>query len=380
MIGIKTLKNIALNVAVLPETDKSLVALVDITGMKRVGKRLQQTQKRESIGTLAGGIAHDFNNILAGMLGYTQLAMLELPKDAELYANLENIMKAGRRGSDLIKQILSFSRPQTTPTEPILIRPVIEEIVKLLQATLSSTIDIRHILKGGQAYVMADATKIFQVLTNLCTNAGYSMPAAGGVLELKTDLTRIESRAFGFDLNLAPGKYLKITVSDTGCGIAPEIMDKIFEPYFTTKPHGQGSGLGLAVARGIISGYGGAITVYSEVEKGTTFNIYLPVVEKDTGSIEKREPVVPRGDGRILFVDDKPILVETGSQILGHLGYDVTGFTSSVEALEFFKKQPDAVDLAIVDMTMPAMTGDHLGPGDHADSTRVPGGDLQRIQ
>ncbi len=293
----KNIKNIALNVAVIPETDKSLVALVDITRMKRVEKRLQQTQKRESIGTLAGGIAHDFNNILAGMLGYTQLAMLELPKDAELYANLENIMKAGRRGRDLIKQLLSFSRPQTTPTEPILISPIIKEIVKLLRATLPSTIDIRQILTVDQVYVMADTTKIYQVLTNLCTNAGYAMQAAGGVLELKTDLARIESRAFGFDLNLAPGKYLKITVSDTGCGIAPEILDKIFEPYFTTKPHGQGSGLGLAVARGIVSGYGGIITVYSEPGKGSTFDVYLVVVEKDTGSIEKSEPFAGRGQG-----------------------------------------------------------------------------------
>ena len=354
----KNIKNIALNVAVIPETDKSLVALVDITRMKRVEKRLQQTQKRESIGTLAGGIAHDFNNILAGMLGYTQLAMLELPKDAELYANLENIMRAGRRGRDLIKQILSFSRPQTTRTEPILISPVIKEIVKLMRATLPSTIDIRQILTVDQAHVMADPTKIHQVLTNLCTNAGYAMQAAGGVLELKTDLTKIESRAF--DLNLAPGEYLKIKVSDTGCGIAPEILDKIFEPYFTTKPHGQGSGLGLAVARGIASGYGGIITVYSEPRKGSTFDVYLPVVEKDTGSIEKRESVASRGQGRILFVDDEPTLVETGRRILGHFGYDVTGFTSSVEALDFFRKQPDAVDLAIVDMTMPAMTGEKL--------------------
>jgi PAS domain S-box-containing protein len=356
----KNIKNIALNVAIIPETDKSLVALVDITRMKRVEKRLRQTQKRESLGTLAGGIAHDFNNILAGMLGYTQLAMLALPEGTELYANLENIMRAGRRGRDLIKQILSFTRPQTTLTEPILVRPIIKEIVKLLRATLPSTIEIRQVLKVDPVYVMADATKIHQVLTNLCTNAGYAMQADGGVLELKTDLVKIGPGAVGFDFNLRPGKYLKITVSDMGCGIAPEILDKIFEPYFTTKPHGQGSGLGLAVARGIASGVGGTITVYSEVQKGTTFNVYLPVVEKDTGSIEKCKSIGGRGEGRILFVDDEPIIVDTGRRILEHYGYDVTGFTSSVEALDFFRKQPDAVDLAIVDMTMPALTGDKL--------------------
>jgi len=356
----KDVKNIALNVAVIPETGKSIAALVDITGMKQVEKRLQQTQKRESIGTLAGGIAHDFNNILAGMLGYTQLAMLTLPKGSELYNNLENIIRAGRRGRDLIKQILSFSRNQTARTEPILVRPVIKEIVKLLRATLPSTIEIRQNLESDQEYVMADATKIHQVLINLCTNAGYAMQENGGILELKADLLEIESGAAGFDFNIAPGKYLKITVSDTGCGIDPEILDKVFEPYFTTKPHGQGSGLGLAVARGIATGYKGAITVYSEKGKGSTFNVCLPVVEKDKARIERSESVAGPGHGRILFVDDEATLVDTGRQILEHFGYDVTGLTSSIKALDLFRKQPDAFDLVIADMTMPGMTGSNL--------------------
>ena len=356
----KDVKNIALNVAVIPETGKSIAALVDITGMKQAEKRLQQTQKRESIGTLAGGIAHDFNNILAGMLGYTQLAMLTLPKGSQLYNNLENIIRAGRRGRDLIKQILSFSRNQTTRTEPILVRPVIKEIVKLLQATLPATIEIRQNLKSDQEYVMADATKIHQVLINLCTNAGYAMQENGGILELQTDLLEIESRAAGFDFNIAPGKYLKITVSDTGCGIDPEILDKVFEPYFTTKPHGQGSGLGLAVARGIVTGYKGSITVYSEKGKGSTFNVCLPVVEKGKTRIERSESVAGQGHGRILFVDDEVTLVDTGRQILEHFGYDVTGLTSSIKALDLFRKQPDAFDLVIADMTMPGMTGSNL--------------------
>lgn len=356
----KKIKDIALNIAVIPETGKSIGALVDITTMKQVEKRLQQTQKRESIGTLAGGIAHDFNNILAGMLGYTQLAMLEIPRGSQLYANLENIIRAGRRGRDLIKQILSFSRPQATKTEPILVGPIIKEIVKLLQATLPSTIEIRKILKNNQEYVMADATKIHQVLTNLCTNAGYAMQENGGILELKTDLLEIGSAAAGFDSNITPGKYLKITVSDTGCGIDPEILDKIFEPYFTTKPHGQGSGLGLAVARGITASYGGTITVYSEPGKGTTFNVYLPVVEKKKIRSDHGEPVAGTGHGRILFVDDESALVDTGRQILEHFGYDVTGLTSSIKALDLFRKQPDAFDMVIADMTMPAMTGDRL--------------------
>jgi len=356
----KNVKNIALNVAVIPGTGKSIAALVDITGMKQVEKRLQQAQKMESIGTLAGGIAHDFNNILAGMLGYTQLAMLGLPKSSQVYTNLENIIGAGRRGRDLIKQILSFSRHQTPRTEPVLLRPIIKEIVKLLGATLPSTIEIRQILKGDQEYVMANATKIHQILTNLCTNAGYAMQENGGILELKTDIVEIGSEAGGFNFNLTPGKYLKITVSDTGCGIDPEILDKIFEPYFTTKPHGQGNGLGLAVARGIAAGCGGTITVYSEPEKGTTFNVYLPVVEKNKVRIDKGKPVVGHRHGRILFVDDEPTLVDTSRQILEHSGYDVTGLTSSIEALDLFRKQPDAFDLVIADMTMPAMTGDKL--------------------
>ncbi len=287
----KDVKNIALNVAVIPETGKSIAALVDITRMKQVEKRLRQAQKLESIGTLAGGIAHDFNNILAGMLGYAQLAMLGLPKSSQVHTNLENIIGAGRRGRDLIKQILSFSLYETTRTEPVLVRPIIKEIVKLLGATLSSTIEIRQILKGDQEYVMADATKIHQILTNLCTNAGYAMQENGGILELKTDIVEIGGEAAGFNFNLTPGKYLKITVSDTGCGIDQEVLDKIFEPYFTTKPHGQGSGLGLAVVRGIAAGCGGTITVYSEPEKGTTFNVYLPVVEKDKVRIDKGKPV-----------------------------------------------------------------------------------------
>ena len=356
----KNFKNIAMNVAIIPESRKSITALVDITGMKQVEKRLQQTQKMETIGTLAGGIAHDFNNILAGMLGYAQLAMLKLPKGSELYTHLENIIRAGHRGRDLIKQILSFSRHETTRTGSIMVRPIIKEIVKLLRATFPSTIEIRQVLKRGQEHVMADATKIHQVLINLCTNAGYAMQEDGGILELKTNLLEIGSRVDGFDLNLAPGKYLEIAVSDTGGGIDPEILDKIFEPYFTTKPYGQGNGLGLAVARGIAAGYKGTITVYSDPGKGTTFNVYLPVVKKDKIRTYKHKPVAGSGQGRILFVDDEPTLVDAGRQILEHFGYDVTGLTSSIEALDLFRKQPDAFDLVIADVTMPVMTGDNL--------------------
>jgi len=327
---------------------------------KKLKARLSQAQKMEAIGTLAGGIAHDFNNILAAIIGYAELAILEVPDGSKVKQDLMEIFKAGNRAKDLVQQILTFSRQSDMEKKPVRVSRIVKEALKFLRASLPTTIEIRENIEKDIGTIEADPTQIHQILMNLCTNAHHAMREEGGILEVT--LTNVDMDAYTIRQypDISSGPYVRLSVSDTGHGITPDVKERIFDPYFTTKGVGEGTGLGLAVVHGIVKDHAGAITVYSETGKGTTFHIFLPVIEKAEEPKKETMGPLPTGHERILFIDDDPGLVEIGREILGKLGYDVVVKTSSIEALELFREQPDKFDLVITDMTMPNMTGDRL--------------------
>jgi PAS domain S-box-containing protein len=332
----------------------------DITIEKRLEAQLLQAQKMEAIGTLAGGIAHDFNNILSSVIGYTELALEEVSKEGLLHSNLQEVLKAGRRARDLVRQILAFSRQSDQELKPLEISPIIKETLKLLRASLPSTINIKQHMGANLGTVMTDPTQVNQILMNLCTNAAHAMGKNGGTLEVN-----LEKVGNGTDVGvrfpgLSPGPYVKLTVSDNGHGMAPEVKERIFDPYFTTKEKGEGTGLGLAMVHGIVKSHGGTITVYSEPEMGATFHVYLPINETETDQATGSEETIPTGSERILFVDDEQPIVDIAKQMVEQLGYSMVTRTSSLEALELFRAKPDEFDLVITDMTMPNMTGEEL--------------------
>jgi PAS domain S-box-containing protein len=336
--------------------------VIDITETKKLEAQLRQAHKMEAIGTLAGGIAHDFNNILAAIIGYTEMAWTNVSESSRSRQYLGQVLKAAHRAKDLVTQILASSRQrQAQERVPVEIVPVIEEAVKLLRASLPATIEIRQDFRSAKGVVLGDPTEIHQVLVNLCTNAAHAMEERGGVLELSLDERIIASETGADHADLEPGHYLRLTVGDTGHGIDPATLERIFDPYFTTKEVGRGSGLGLAVVHGIVKRYGGAITVSSEPGVGTTFHTLFPAIENFASpeADEAEKPII-RGTERILFVDDEETLVEMGKIILEWLGYNVSVTTNSAEALELFVAQPDRFDAVITDYTMPHMTGADL--------------------
>jgi len=340
----------------------------DITELKRreeekreLEDRLRQSQKLEAIGTLAGGIAHDFNNILAAIMGYTELANLEIPDGTKGRHRLKEVLKASSRAKDLVQQILAFTRQSRQEQKPIYITYIVKEAIKLLKATLPATIEIRQDIEPHTGTVMADPTQIHQIVMNLCTNAHHAMQENGGTLEVRLKRVQLNGWDDVLEKDMYTGPYLKLTVSDTGHGMPPEVLNRIFDPYFTTKEKGEGTGLGLAVVHGIVKNYGGTVRVQSEVGKGTAFDVYFPEIEEaaQVQEVVEIEPL-PMGRERILFVDDEHPLVEIGVDLLEHLGYEVVGRTSSIEALKLFRAQPDRFNLVITDMTMPNMTGEKL--------------------
>ena len=332
----------------------------DATQERSLEAQLRQAQKLEAVGTLAGGIAHDFNNILSAIMGYTELAKLDAAGQPGLQSQLQEVLKGAKRARDLVKQILTFSRQGRQERKPIDVRLILKEALRLLRATLPSTIEIRQNIRAGCGPVEADPTQIHQVLMNLCTNSAHAMREQGGVLEIElqpVQLGRPEIRRLP---GLRPGSYLKLTVRDTGHGIASENIERIFDPYFTTKDKGEGTGLGLAVVQGIVKTHNGGITAESRPGEGTTFHVLLPVIEVEPEA--EREPAAGLSTGRerVLLVDDENDLVEIGRLMLERLGYSVATRTSSIEALELFKSDPNKFQLVITDMTMPNMTGDLL--------------------
>ena len=332
----------------------------DITDRKNLQAQLIQTQKMEAIGTLAGGIAHDFNNILSIIIGYTKLAQDEVPEGSRLSEDLREVYKAGNRARDLVKQILTFSLQADQKRTPVKIHRVVTETLKLLRSSFPATIEIRTRLTTT-APVLADSTQIEQVIMNLCTNAYHAMRERGGLLEVRLEELMLDDDAFAHQLDISLGPYLSLTVLDTGHGMDKAVRDRIFEPYFTTKRTGEGTGIGLTVVHGIVKSYGGAITVESEPGRGSIFQVLLPrlksaVVEEE----HKKVALPPRGMERILFVDDEPALVNIGRRMLEGLGYEVFTSTSGIETIATFRRRPENFDLVITDMTMPKMTGDRL--------------------
>ncbi|MFC1816980.1 response regulator [Thermodesulfobacteriota bacterium] len=333
----------------------------EIRERKRVEEELQQSQKMEAIGTLAGGIAHEFNNVLAIILGNAELAMCDITKSNPAREYFGDIQSAALRGKDVVSQILSFARKSIIKRKPVQIGPAIRGTLKLMRASIPTTIEIRPNLSCESDTVMADSTQINQLLMNLCANARDAMREEGGVLEVKLKNTILDEQSATRHEGLIPGNYVKLIVRDTGTGLDPEIITRIFEPYFTTKSLAEGTGMGLAVVYGIVKSHDGAIRVQSELGTGTTVEVLFPRIDMVAVEPKPEEPEeLPSGNERILFVDDEKNLVRAYTNTLKSLGYDVVSFTSPIEALEVFKAQPNRFDLVITDMTMPNMTGKKL--------------------
>ena len=341
--------------------------LVDISEQKKAEEerikleaQLQQAQKMEAIGTLVGGIAHDFNNILGIIIGNTELALDDVPEWNPAHFNVKEIKSAGLRAKYIVRQLLSYSRKADYERKPMKLIPVVRDSVKFLRATIPTTIDIRQDFQAEADTILADPTQIHQVMINLCTNAAHAMEESGGVLEIEIKNVILDEAAVSIDPDLVPGSYVKIAVRDTGQGILLEIMDRIFDPYFTTKEVGKGSGMGLSVVHGIIKSHKGAISADSEPEKGSTFHVYFPVTADEAVPESKPVEELPTGTEKILFVDDEKPIVQMVGKILGRLGYQVETEMSPKQALERFRSSPNRFDLVITDMTMPYMTGDKL--------------------
>lgn len=319
--------------------------------------QLRQAQKMEAIGTLAGGIAHDFNNILSPIIMYTEIALREMQPENALRPYMEQVLKSSRRAADLVKQILTISRQSERQRAMVQLSPMVKESLKLLRASLPATIEIRQEIVSQWDWVLADPTEIYQIIMNLCTNAAHAMADQGGVLTVGLDNVELQQEQTAHGLSLKPGNYLRLSIRDTGCGIRPELLERIFEPYFTTKAVGVGTGLGLALVHGIVENCGGGIIVATEAGKGTTFQILLPLMQAEEEGYS--EPVKPMSGGkeRILLVDDEPDIVMAAQIILKRLGYEVTGLTNAQDALATFGTTPYKFDLVITDLTMPHLTG-----------------------
>ena len=321
-------------------------------------KRIIQAEKLSAIGTLAGGIAHDFNNILTSILGYTELALYDLEKENPMAEYLQAVYTAGIRAKELVRQILTFARQEEEEIRPVRLDGIVREALKLLRSSIPSTIDIKSRILS-RSFVMGDTVNLHQILMNLCTNAAHAMEN-NGVLEVTLEDVKHHTVEGKNDTESHNGPWVKLTVSDTGAGIEPEIMDLIFEPYFTTKPMGGGTGMGLSMVHGIIKKYRGDLTVASKVGRGTVFAVFLPVTHDRGVSDGHAAQPLPIGNERILFIDDEPPVVNVGKQLLTQLGYDVTGCTDSLQALALLKDGEEGFDLVITDMTMPSMTGKEL--------------------
>jgi signal transduction histidine kinase/CheY-like chemotaxis protein len=333
--------------------DSVVVIARDATERLRLEKQLHHAMKMEAIGTLAGGIAHDFNNVLTPIMGYSEIIRLHMRKEGdgrkEIIGYIDGILKAARRARRLVEQILTFSRSSEQKESLQYIHPIVKEVMKLICTTLPSTIEIRQEIDENCGMVSVDPVHIHQILINLCTNASFAMSGTSGVLTIRL----VKSARRNNDRD-----WLELSVTDTGCGIDPAIRDRIFEPYFTTKQKGQGTGMGLAMVHGIISRQGGELEVESQVGQGTTFRIFLPVSNETTSidQVVNMEDMV-RGRERILLIDDEEQVVAVTGELLESLGYTVTGKTSARESLLLFLKSANEFDLVITDLTMPYLTG-----------------------
>ena len=330
----------------------------DITALRRAELLQMRSQKLEALGTLAGGIAHDFNNILAAISGSASLAITEIPKDHPLQTLLLEIEKAGARGADLVRRILKFSRPQDQNLEPQAFEPVVEEAVKLVRATIPTMIEIRSEFAPNLPKVRLDATQMYQVIVNLITNAAHAIGDKPGLIEVKLDARTISDEEIKLYSDVQAGHYVRLMVNDNGCGMDSATLQRIFDPFFSTKATGKGTGLGLSVVHGIVTSHQGVIRVYSEPAKGTTFYVYFPAVRGSIDEAPAHEGQIPTGRGeRILFVDDEGVLLFVGTMNLEQNGYKVTGVSNGESALQELQQNPAAFDVLITDLSMPGMSG-----------------------
>ncbi len=333
--------------------------------------QLNQAQKMEAIGTLAGGIAHDFNNILAAILGYAEMAREDLPAGSSPEKDIQQVIRSGIRAKELVNRILTFSRQAEQDLMPVKMSSIVQEVLKLLRASLPTSIEIKQNIDPACGAVFADLTQLHQIIMNLCTNAKHAMSEKGGTLNVSLTPVEIQPDQPGEKLELPSGAYVKLEVSDTGHGIGEEVMPRIFDPFFTTKERGEGTGLGLSMVHGMVKSFNGSIFVKSELGKGATFSIYLPVIKQEVLE-EDNGDIIRGGNESILVVDDEIALAKMLERTLTRLGYNVTSFTSSVDAYTEFKNQPHNFDLVITDMTMPKMTGAELAKKIFKISREVP--------
>lgn len=328
---------------------------------KRLETELAHSQKMEAIGTLAGGIAHNFNNVLYPIMGYTEMVMEDAPKDSLARKNLKEVLIAANRAKVMVKQILTFSRQTDEDFSPIDVAPIIDDVVRLMKATLPATIQIKSSISEKRSIVMGDPAQIHQMLINLCTNAYHAMTDSGGELEIVLDTILIKDQDVRLGSALGPGSHIRLSISDTGTGIAPQLLERIFDPYFTTKPVGKGTGMGLSIAHAVIEKHKGEIRVQSRLGKGSVFDVFLPVIDKSPDLARSLDDKpIPGGTERILLVDDEKQILDMTKQILNRLGYHVTDHASSADALNAFSLAPGNFDIMITDMTMPHMTGSQL--------------------
>ncbi len=349
---------------------KRLVGFLhDITELKNSEKereelhqQLRQSYKMEAIGTLAGGIAHDFNNILAAILGYAEMALTDIPEKSQAYNSINQVLTAGNRAKMLVEQILAFSRKETMERQVVSLPSLINEGLTLLRASIPTTIKITEDIQLQEANILASPVQIQQILINLGTNAAHAMEEHGGFMEIELSEATLSENDLSNTPGLFPGDYVCLTIRDTGTGISENHLDRIFDPYFTTKSVGKGSGMGLAVVHGIVKSHDGMITVDSKLHTGTTVNIYFPLVEstKDTAETTDDSSQLPCGDEHILIVDDETEVLNITKLRLERLGYNTTTTCSSNKALELYRDDPQAYDLVISDQTMPDLTGDKL--------------------
>jgi signal transduction histidine kinase/ActR/RegA family two-component response regulator len=325
---------------------------------RELEEALRQTQRLESLGVLAGGIAHGFNNLLAAILGHAELALLKLPEDSPVRDDLRDIRTAGERAGDLVRQILSFSRRASLEVRPVSLRALLDEAVRMLRATIPTTIEIRYDREGENPIVLADATQIHQIIVNLCTNAQHAMKEVGGVLELTLDIEELDAVQAERAGCPASGRYARLTVRDTGCGIDEETVSRVFEPFFTTKKPGEGTGLGLSFSHGVAQSHGGAMSVESILDLGTTFHVYLPVHDIAADIVEETPEAPAVGPSvRILLVDDDLGLLSAAQAMLEALGHTAEAYGTGADALEALARAPGDYDLLLTDQTMPGTTG-----------------------
>jgi PAS domain S-box-containing protein len=346
----------------LRDLDSKIRGLVgisrDITERKRSQEYHQRAQKLEALGTLAGGVAHDFNNLLLAIAGNVQLATADLPVEHPVQQSLKEMEKAAARATDLVRRILAFTRGQQPERMPISLPPVVDEALTLLRATLPAMIRIETSFAPHLPPVTADSTEIHQVVVNLLTNAAHAIGERSGLIEVRLDTETVTAEAASMMPDLHPGRYVRLAVSDSGCGMDKETVSRIFDPYFTTKPHGQGSGLGLSIVHGVVRNHDGAISVYSVPGSGTRFVLYFPVLNSEVTETAAAAPAPVHGKGqRILYIDDEHSLVLLVTRTLTRLDYAETGITDPFDALKVFRSRPNDFDVVVTDLAMPGMSG-----------------------